>query len=570
LKETAAMKNVVAAIFGLVVFFSAYAQADHVHLKTGEAKTAAPSATDWQADLRYLQQVVHQDYPFLFKNVSRKDFDAEVEGLYNAIPYMQPHQVVAGLARIVSLFKYGHTSLSWRGSPVKYHTAPLNFYWFSDGLYVEGADPEYASLTGARLVNVEKAPVAEVLQKIKPLVPAENEQFFKANGLDFLTVPEALHAQGVVTQLKTSVTYTFEKDGKLFEQTVAAVPAFRFPRVYGYVKPGGEWVGARNSTGTPLYLKNLERIYYFEYLPQRKTVYVRHSQIQDDSTESTPAFYKRVFDFINTNDVEKLVLDVRLNGGGNNYKNKPIVTGIIESKKINQPGKLFVIIGRQTFSACQNLVNELSNYTNALFVGEPTAENINFYGDNRRIELPKTKTPVFLSFAWWQDKPQWENAPWLAPHLAVEMSFADYQANRDPVLEACLEFSDNDVVLDPVGRLKDLFEAGKLTELETQAKKMVADPRYKYVNFESKINQAGYELMYKKQMDPALYVFGLNTKLFPASANVWDSFAEANWKAGNIDKAIEYYNKAIEMDPDGPTGENARKMLQDIKTKKGI
>ncbi len=32
-----------------------------------------------------------------------------------------------------------------------------------------------------------------------------------------------------------------------------------------------------------------------------------------------------------------MVLDVRLNGGGNNYLNKPVVTGIIESKKINQP-----------------------------------------------------------------------------------------------------------------------------------------------------------------------------------------------------------------------------------------
>ena len=44
---------------------------------------------------------------------------------------------------------------------------------------------------------------------------------------------------------------------------------------------------------------------------------------------------------------------------------------------------MFVIIGRRTFSACQNLVNELDNYTNAIFIGEPTAENINFYGDTR-------------------------------------------------------------------------------------------------------------------------------------------------------------------------------------------
>jgi tetratricopeptide (TPR) repeat protein len=289
----------------------------------------------------------------------------------------------------------------------------------------------------------------------------------------------------------------------------------------------------------------------------------------DDKEETIAAFYKKVFEFIDKNDVEKLVIDVRLNGGGNNYKNKPVITGIIESKKINKPGKLFVIIGRRTFSACQNLVNEFSNYTNALFVGEPTAENINFYGDTRRVELPKTGIPVFLSFAWWQDKPQWENADWLAPQLAVDMSFDDYKTNKDPVLDACLNFNDKDVVLDPVGRLKELFIAGKMDEVEKEATKMVADPKYRYYNFETKFNDAGYNMLNGNQTDAALFVFQLNTKLFPKSANAWDSFAEANWKAKKIDKAIEYYNKAIELDPHGVTGDNSRNMLKKIQAEKG-
>jgi len=74
---------------------------------------------------------------------------------------------------------------------------------------------------------------------------------------------------------------------------------------------------------------------------------------------------------VEKNDVEKLVLDVRMNGGGNNQLIKPIITGIIQLKKINKKGKFFCIIGRRTFSACQNLVNELERYTEVIFVGEP-------------------------------------------------------------------------------------------------------------------------------------------------------------------------------------------------------
>ena len=527
------------------------------------------TAADWQHDLRFLQQTVHKEYSFLFKKVTATEFDGEVEKLYKSIPGMKDHERVAGLARIVSLFKYGHTDIGWRQSPVKYHVAPVNFYWFSDGMYVEGADKEYAIIVGAKLVKVEGVPVQKALEAIKPLVPVENDQYFKGYGLDFLTIPEALHAQGVAKELKSTITYTFEKDGKTFEQNVTAKDAFRIPRTYGFVSKSPGWITVRDTTATPHYLKNLDKNYYYEYLPESKTVYVRQSQVLDDKTESIAAFYKRVFEFIEKSDVDKLVLDVRLNGGGNNYKNKPIVTGIIENKKINKPGKLFVIIGRRTFSACQNLVNELSNYTNALFVGEPTAENINFYGDNRRVELPKTGIPVFLSFAWWQDKPQWENADWLAPQLAVDMSLEDYKTNKDPVLEACINFSEKDVVVDPVAHLRDLFMAGKYNEVESEAQKMVKDPKYRYMNFETKINDAGYNLLNQKQTEGALFIFQLNTKLFPKSANAWDSYAEANWKAGKKEKAIEYYNKAIELDPRGVTGENARNMLKQIQADKG-
>lgn len=557
------MKNFFLLLLCTAGFLSAPAQVDH-HQQAAAISSVPLSAADWQSDLRFLQHTVHKDYSFLFKKTTAAEFDAEVEKLYKAMPAMKEHERIAGIARIVSSFKYGHTDISWRQSPVKYHVAPVNFYWFSDGVYAEGADKEYASIVGAKLVKVEGMPVMKALEAVKPLVPVENDMYFKGYGLDFLLIPEALHAQGVTKELRKTVTYTFEKNGKNFDQTITGKEVFRLPRTYGFVSKGSGWVMARDTTATPHYLKNLDKIYYYEYLPASKTMYVRHSQIQDDPQEAIPEFYKKVFEFIEKNDVQRLVLDVRLNGGGNNYKNKPIVTGIIKSTKINVPGKLFVIIGRRTFSACQNLVNELSNYTNALFVGEPTSENINFYGDNHRVDLPKTKIPIFLSFAWWQDKPQWENADWLGPHLAVEMSFEDYRLNKDPVLDACLNFSEKDPVLDPMQRLRELFVAGKLDEVEAEAKRFVADPKYRFVNFEEKMNSAGYELLGKKQVDGALFVFRLNTDLFPKSANAWDSYAEANWKAGNKEKAIECYNKAIELDPKGVTGDNARRMLKEM------
>ncbi|MGB5274652.1 MAG: tetratricopeptide repeat protein [Flavobacteriaceae bacterium] len=520
-------------------------------------------SAQWQEDLRFLQHTIHKDHAFLFKKTTATAFYAAVETFYKAIPEMQDHEISVGFAKIIAMFQYGHTRIRFSEGPVPFPQLPILTYQYKDGTFIHSAHKDYSSLVGAKILEVEGMPIDQVLKAIYPVVPAENEQFFKAYGGVYMSIPEVLHAQGITKTLKENISFTLEKNGTVFNTTVASGEPLHDHLQYGELKPDTDWVGARDRSKSPLYLKNLDKIYYFEYLPTEKAVYVRHSQIQDDPSENIPTFYKRLFEFIDKNEVEKLVLDLRLNGGGNNYKNKPIVTGIIEHQKINQSGKFFVIIGRRTFSACQNLVNELDNYTNVIFVGEPTAENINFYGDNRRVELPNSKLPVYLSFAWWQDKPQWENADYTAPQLAVETTFEAYRDNMDPVLDAALNFSVDDFITDPMAYFTQLFMEGKYELVVTEAQRLIEDPAYRFFNFEAEFNKAAYNLL-ANDNEGALFVFEMNAKLFPESANVWDSLAECHWKTGNLEKAKAFYDKAILLDPDGPTGANAKAMLKEM------
>lgn len=524
------------------------------------------NAQQWQEDLRFLQKTVHEDYPFLLRKIKAEEFDAAVDTLHDQIPQLQEHEIMVGLTRIVSSIQYGHTVFGYWEGIVPYHQMPVVLYEYNDGIFVQGTHKDYEDILGAKLVEIEGKLIAEVLKLMRPVVPAENDQFVKAYGIHYLTFPEFLHAQKVMPILKNEINLTLEKEGRQFKKVVEAVKAEHFPTRYGMVDTSETWLESRDTRQTPLYLKNLDKIYFYEYLPEYKTVYVRHSQIQDQEGENIPAFYDRVFDFIEKNDVEKLILDVRLNGGGNNYKNKPIVTGVIKSEKINKTGKFMVIIGRRTFSACQNLVNELSNYTNAVFVGEPTAENINFYGDNRPVQLPNTKMNAYLSFAWWQDKPQWENAEWTTPHIAVDMSFEQYRNNEDPVLQAALDFSNDTFIRDPMNYFRNLFSSGEVEKLQTEVVRMLQDPAYRFFDFEGEFDTAGYDLLEAKRFEEAIYVFTMNTQLFPESANAWDSLAEAFWKSGAIEKAKEYYKKAISLDPEGNVAANSMRMLKQIES----
>ena len=388
-----------------------------------------------------------------------------------------------------------------------------------------------------------------------------NEMYVKAYGIHYLTFPEFLHAQRVIPELKTTLNLRLEKEGRAFDALVTAVPAERFPRQYGMVIPGPDWVESRDLSGTPLYLKQLDKIYHMEYLPDQKVVYVRQSQVQDQEGEDIPSFYGRVFKFIEENDVEKLILDLRLNGGGNNYKNKPVVTGIIRSQKIDHPGKFMVIIGRRTFSACMNLVNELDTYTNAVFVGEPTSENVNFYGDNRPVNLPNSGINAYLSFAWWQDKPQWENGPWKAPHLATGMTFEQYRTNQDQALEAALAFRDTTFITDPMAHLTRLFTSGKIEQVRSEAARMIADPNYRFFDFEAEFDKTASNLLNNSRIDEALFVSEMNAVFFPGSARVWLRKGEALLKKGQKSEALDALKKAWSIDPDGPFGMRASELL---------
>ena len=380
------MKNILIIIISLLFFFHLSAQ-------------QSVSVTQWQEDLRFIQNTIHKDYSFLFVKTTKQDFDTQVESLYNDIPNLEPHEVKVGITGLIASFKYGHTGVNYNQKSINFHSLPFNLYEFKDDIYIQGVHKNYKKALGAKVLKINNMPIEEALKKIVPMVNAENSQFFKAYGINYLGNPEVLHAQKITNTLQNKVTLTLEKNGKVFTQSFTAMADGEgVPTHHGYVNQDENWLDARDQSTTPLYLKNLDKIYYSEYLKEEKAMYVRHSRIGDEAEESTKDFYARVFDAVEQQDVDKLIIDVRLNGGGNNYLNKSIITGVIETEKINKIGKLFVIIGRRTFSACQNLVNELDNYTNVIFVGEPTAENINFWGDSRPVKLPNSGIDISLSY----------------------------------------------------------------------------------------------------------------------------------------------------------------------------
>ncbi len=532
------------------------------------------STKDWISDLDFLQETIHQDYSKLFVKISAEEFDKEVEKLRKDIPGLETNEIIFRMTELVALFKYGHTGVSFsrslhshgEGQTLNFHSFPVNFYWFSDGLFVQGVHKEYQDIVGAQVIRIGKVEAMEALDRIRPLVSIENESFFKAYGIHNLRIAEILQYKGIIDNTE-ELPLLLKKDGKEFKTTLKVLEDVTPDFEYGYIVGNENWASARKKVEQdPLWIRQAQDWRYSSSLPENKAYYVRHSVVRNQDERTIADFFDKAMKEFNEGNYEKLIIDVRLNGGGNNYNNAHVIKLLIRSEKLQEPGSLVVITGRRTYSACQSFINEMDNYTPVIFVGEPSAENINFMGDNRVVVLPNSGLNVRLSFAWWQDKPQWENDEWIAPEIYVEMSSEDYADNKDPLLDAAL---DDELIAIAAGHLEHLelaFKSSEKDKVIAEVKRLIRDPKFRYLPLEDDINIIGYRYMNKKEYESAKLAFWINTEYFPESANAWDSYGEWHMNMGEFDQAISLYEKAISLSEEGDfVNQNAKAMLAKIR-----
>jgi hypothetical protein len=500
-------------------------------------------AAEWREDLNYFAKEAPQVHKNLFHAMTREQFETAVKSLDERIPTLSRNQIIVEITRIVGMIGDGHSYVELHHPPTNFRHYPVKFYWFPDGVYVLQADRKYAPVVGGRIVKLGKFSADRVYTTVSRIVPHDNESQVKWMTPFYMSLAEVLDGLGLVDNLE-AVPLTAEKEG--VQATVILTPEAGELSPDGFVLPA-DWVDARDPAfPQPLWQKDPANHYWFEYLKDSRTLYVQFNAVAQKDGETIEAFFKRVMAFADANPVDHFVLDERLNGGGNNYLLRPIIHAFIRSDTVNQPGKLFTIIGRQTFSAAMNCVNRMKLNTNTLFVGEPTASSPNQYGDNAPVVLPNSKLTVRLSTLWWQDMDPRDRRVWQAPDLSTELTFADYRTGHDPAMEAILHYKPGANIVETI---RAAAEKNDPAGAKAGLSQFLRDPLHKYATVEPDINRLGYEFLNAKKFDQAVLVLKLNVETFPDSFNTWDSLGEAYMDRGDKELAIENYSKSLALNP---------------------
>ena len=390
----------------------------------------------WRQDLAVLRTEMPAHHASLFHSMTRAQFDSALADIEQRLPHLARSQVIVELQRLAALIGDGHSSVGpWRDTATVFHELPVTFYSFEDGLRIRSATDEHADLLGGKAIALGGVPIDSALARVRPLVSRDNEMGVVARAPMLLAMTEVLYAIGLAPDAG-HVTLTLDTPRGRREVTLA--PAGLFPMLTGETDrtwmPRQGWVDARDAAPTPLWLSNPGDTYWYRYLPASRTLYLQLNAILQKPDDSLAVFLARAIHSADSAGAERLVLDLRLNGGGNGQWNRDILRSLIKSR-YDAPGRLYVITGRRTFSAAQMLISELEDYADVIFVGEPSSSRGTHYGDSYRIILPNSHVTFRVSSLYWQLTDPRDDRPWIPVALPAPLTFSDYVAGRDPALE---------------------------------------------------------------------------------------------------------------------------------------
>lgn len=525
------------------------------------------SPAQWREDIEtYAARMaeVHED---LYHSISREEFAEAVSDLERRLPQMTDAQVIVELARITAMVGDGHTRLWLMPDGRKgFHQVPILLYWLHDGLYVLGAPATHAAVVGGQVVRIGNVDADEAWRRVAPLVSRDNAMTVRSIAPRYLEIPEVLHALGV-TDDAGHVSYVV-RDAAGTDHTVEldAIPdaslshLSNMPYLVTTSVDQIRMLMANDAGEKPLWLQHPTETFWFRWLPDERTMYVQINAIRNGGDETLADFADRVYAEADRRQARRLVLDLRLNGGGNNMLNLPVVLGIVRRPELDRRGGVMVLIGRHTFSAASHLVTYLERLTNAVFVGEPTGGSPNHFGDAAGVDLPNSGLQIGASSIYWQNSEpkEFESRNWTPPEVAVELTVDDYRSNRDPVLEAALDYEPEPPLAD---LLAEALARGGVADATRVYRGFRDDPKHAYVSAEGAMNALGYRLLRDGDTEGGVAILEFNAEDNPRSANAFDSLGDGYVAAGDTARAIESYRHALAIDPTfAPSAGNLRSL----------
>jgi hypothetical protein len=350
----------------------------------------------WRADLQQLQaEFLARDraYSLPARRLAEQRL-ARLRARHGAI---DATRLALELAQIAALADNGH-SLAYAGPRAAIaNRVGLRLVPFGRDFHVVLAQRPLADLLGARLVAIDRVPIKRLREHAHRLAGGVAAWRDRQAPL-LLESPQQLHAMGLAHDAASAVYAFVTLDGRRLERRlrgeppgpdrpVADVPRLMLPRV---VPPGQEdslaaWQTLLPPQRAPWALRDPGQALRWRTAPEIDVVVIDMRQTFSAPGADLPAFFAEVHEAIERHRPRHLVLDLRLNGGGDLTQARDFAEGL----PARVPGQVFVLTSPATFSAAISITGYLKQAAPARvrIVGEALGDRLEFFAEGQPVEL---------------------------------------------------------------------------------------------------------------------------------------------------------------------------------------
>lgn len=388
---------------------------------------AGDRITGWASDLDLLLPGIEEIHPDPYHSTPKPQLVAAIAALKESVAQATDDEVMVGLLRIVAQLsasgRDGHTGAFIWGTDSAYpvHSLPLRLWSFADGLYVVDALPPYEGLIGSRVDAIAGRPVGEVQAAIEPLVPRDNDETVVLLTPRFLLIPEVLHGLGIIGQVGP-VELTLAD-----QATTVAVAPIAMADYNAWAGPYGLHLP---DDPDALYLSRTDEVLWWTKLEGSRDLYVQYNRVEDLGADLLDELRHAAAG----DAVDRIIVDIRHNFGGETFAYPPLVD-VLTDEGIRSK-QLFVITGRNTFSAACLFAAEIDRDTDATFVGEPMGGSPNLFGNPGSVALPFSGLAVTVAGEYFVRSTPDDRRLTIEPDIPVALQAQGYFAHRDPSIEA--------------------------------------------------------------------------------------------------------------------------------------
>ncbi|HYD72053.1 MAG TPA: hypothetical protein VEF55_02880, partial [Candidatus Binatia bacterium] len=248
--------------------------------------------------------------------------------------------------RALAWFKDGHTTtlpFEFMGAPPEGDfqlSLPIRARAFHDGVYVNAAKDEGAALNGARITRIGGMATVALMRAIAEQWPGNDAWAHRWSGYHF-TSPALLQGLGVVPSAGDPIRVEAMRGSRRIRATLRPRQGAGADLVEMERTPSRRETWERQAG-----IGNYVRI-------EGRAVYISCNDMNDVEGKTFADFTRECFAAMDNADTDRLIFDVRRNGGGNNFWPEALRKRLLRSR-FNRPGGLYVLTSPFTFSAAQN------------------------------------------------------------------------------------------------------------------------------------------------------------------------------------------------------------------------